>query len=116
MAWIEKRKKTPRKPNIFKKTERQEIYQSTLWKKMRREKLRSSPLCEVCLIEDRIKGAEHVHHLRSFMGISDKVERDAVAYDPENLMTVCEVCHGRLHGGDLKGCFSEKDIRERLNK
>lgn len=83
---------------------------------MRQVKLRAFPLCEVCMIEGRIKGGEHVHHLRSFMGIQDKARRDAVAYDPENLMTVCEVCHGRLHGGDLKGCLSEKEIRERLNR
>ena len=117
MAWIEKKKKkAPRKSNQFRDEERRAVYQSLLWRRLRSAKLMEQPLCEVCDAEGRIRYGDHVHHIRSFVGISDPVKRDAVAYDLANLMTVCETCHGRIHGGDLKGCSGIEDIKKRAAK
>lgn len=98
----------------MKVTERQKVYHSSLWRNLRLWKLNENPLCEICLIERKVTGADHIHHLKSFVGIENKVERDKVAYDPDNLMSVCETCHARIHGGDLKGCISKEDIRKRI--
>lgn len=114
MAYIEKAKKAPRRVNQHRRAERQQVYQSALWRKLRTQKLMETPLCEVCMMQGRLTAGDHVHHLRSFVDIRDKAERDLVAYDPDNLMTVCEACHGRIHGGDLKGCRSAEDIRKKL--
>lgn len=116
MAWIEKKKKASVKRSHVRVDERQEVYRSTLWRKMRVAKLMEQPLCEVCLIQDKVTAGEHVHHIRSFMDAPDKVIRDALAYDPANLMTVCETCHGRIHGGDLRGCLTMEEIKKRLQK
>lgn len=114
MAYIQKKTRTTRKRSEAKTGSRQKVYQSALWRKLRMCKLTESPLCEVCLIEGRTKGGDHVHHLVSFVDVYDEVERHRLAYDPENLLTVCEGCHGRLHGGDLRGCLSINDIKKRL--
>lgn len=102
MAWIEKKKPSYRKRSHVKVSERQEVYQSRLWKKLRLHKMMSDPLCEVCLKAGKVTPGEHVHHIKSFVGVSDKAERDRLAYDPDNLMTVCEACHGKIHGGSIK--------------
>lgn len=116
MAYIEKRKPKSRERKLVKVDERQSVYRSALWRKLRRHKLETEPLCEVCGIEGRVTAGEHVHHLRSFVGQTDAYERDRLAYDPKNLMTVCARCHARIHGGDLQGCHSKEEMRKRLGK
>ena len=114
MAYIERKKKATRRRSDVRAGARQEVYQSALWKKLRTQKLMETPLCEVCLLQDKVKGGDHVHHIVSFADAIDLTERDRLAYDPANLMTVCEECHGRIHGGDLRGCRSLEEIKRRI--
>lgn len=114
MAYIEKKKRNYRKRSNIKVSDRQEVYQSALWKKIRLHKLMTDPLCEVCLLMGKTTGGDHVHHMISFVNATDRIERDRLAYDTDNLMTVCESCHGRIHGGDLKGCTDINGIKKRL--
>ncbi|MCH5241812.1 MAG: HNH endonuclease [Muribaculaceae bacterium] len=74
----------------------------------------TQPLCEVCETEGKTTPGEHVHHLITFVGAPTAVERDRLAYDEENLMTVCSRCHARIHGGDLQGCQSKEEICKRI--
>lgn len=112
MPWIYKPKRKNENTNNFSK--RQEVYNTTLWKRMRLAKLREYPLCEVCLLEDKTTLAEHVHHLKSFMKANNPNERDELAFDTNNLLSVCHNCHNSLHNGDLKGCETINSIKERL--
>lgn len=112
MAWIFKPKKKHK--NEGNRQKRQDIYNTTLWKRMRLSKLREQPLCEVCLLLGKSILAEHVHHKISFMEANDIYERDRLAFDSENLMSVCNECHNRIHNGDLKGCKSIYEIRKKL--
>lgn len=41
--------------------------------------------------------AEDVHHIVSFMSTADPSKRLALAYDYDNLMSLCKVCHQRIH-------------------
>lgn len=71
--------------------ESKRFYNSAAWKKVRRLKLSSSPLCEVCRPLGVFKPATHVHH---------KVElRDdpTLGLDVDNLQPLCHACHSRLH-------------------
>lgn len=114
MPWIDKpKRKYDNKPNIDK---RQEVYNTTLWKRMRIAKLRDFPLCEVCLLEGKTTLAEHVHHLRSFMTAKDIFERDELAFSSDNLCSVCHNCHNRIHNGDLKGCERLSAIKRRIEE
>jgi 5-methylcytosine-specific restriction protein A len=59
------------------------LYNTTRWRKLRRETLREQPLCRRC-------GAEHpleVHHVRPPRGDED------LFFDPDNLTTLCSRCH-----------------------
>lgn len=114
MAWIEKKRKAPRPADSSRKR-RMDVYNRRQWGRLRLWKLRGEPLCEVCRMEGRVKAGDDVHHLRTFTHARDEAQRDQIAFDPENLLTVCDSCHNRLHHGDLKGAQSLAEIQERIN-
>lgn len=61
------------------------IYNKQQWKRVRMMKLKRTPLCEVCN-----NPAEHVHHIRP-------VKEDiSLAYDLNNLQSLCISCHSKL--------------------
>ena len=81
------------------------IYKSADWVKLRTQKLLNSPYCEKCLKEGKYVGGELqgmnrqgvtknmiVHHIKEI----DK--RPDLAYDYNNLETLCRDCHGKIHG------------------
>jgi 5-methylcytosine-specific restriction protein A len=72
--------------------QRQKIYNSTRWQKLRAEKLMQQPVCEIC--NENL--AEHVHHKDSFMNYVQDL-RVNVAFDSNNLQSVCAQCHSKLH-------------------
>lgn len=97
MPTINKPKKKPQKNNGQYDTERRKIYNSERWRKLRAWKFACNPLCELCLQEDMTVPAEDVHHTVSFMSTDDPVQRVALAYDFDNLMSLCKQCHQRIH-------------------
>lgn len=68
----------------------QGVYRTKQWKRVRQQVLdRDGRVCRIC-------GTPHhltVHHIVPI------VKDQGLAYDPENLATVCRKCHGRLDGG-----------------
>ena len=93
-----------------KREKRQSVYNTGRWQKMRRAKLMSNPLCEICALEGRITLAEDIHHLDSFMDHDEEYMLN-YAFDADNLCSVCKKCHSRGHTGDLQGTKSLDDIR-----
>lgn len=88
----------PNKPKsrTFNREDRQKIYQSAKWKKLRTAKLMADPLCQYCLAKGIITPATQVHHLDSFLNYSGIMRLDK-AYDFNNLQSLCEECHGLIH-------------------
>lgn len=107
MPTIYKPKKAKKKEKKLYEEERRKIYKSTRWRKLRALKIAEQPLCEMCLKEGRTTIAEDVHHIESFMSTDDKVLRLALAYDYENLMSICKTHHQMIHNksnrNDIKG-------------
>lgn len=97
MAYIKRPKKKDRRIADFRRKERHSIYNTTMWISLREWKRKKDPLCERCLGKGVVTAGEHVHHIKSFMEASDLIERERLAYDPDNLMTVCLCCHNELH-------------------
>lgn len=80
-----------------KREERNEIYTSTKWRKLRLAHLQQHPLCELCQKEGKVVPAIDVHHIISFMSTNDHLKRKYLAYNPDNLMSLCKECHQNIH-------------------
>lgn len=94
MPWLKKPEKEQKRQ--VNKEDRQEIYQSKKWKDLRKAKLMKDPLCEICLQKNKVTPAIDVHHLDSFLNY-DGLKRLEVAYNYDNLLSVCKICHAELH-------------------
>ena len=86
----------PKKENIKNKnTEkrklRMKIYQSEKWKDIKNAHLMEYPICEICNKEL----AEDVHHISTFL-VNNSIDIE-LAFDYDNLLSVCKKCHGKIH-------------------
>lgn len=101
MAYIFKypKKKRNYDNNNEKRKLRQKIYNSTKWKALKTAKLQESPLCQMCLKKGVITPAAHCHHIISFMKAKNELEMQALAFDYNNIMTLCAQCHQKIHNG-----------------
>ncbi len=88
---IKKRRKTETR------AERMEIYATRRWRNLRRLKMISNPICEECLKVGKVTPTEDVHHIISFMSVKDPYERRKLAYDYDNLESLCRACHNKKH-------------------
>lgn len=83
-------KPVERKPLTDKgRIERHRFYSRVAWAKCRAAKLRRDPLCQRCRKDDRLVEARHVHH------VIDLADAPALAYDLDNLESLCHPCHSR---------------------
>lgn len=73
------------------------VYNTARWKRLRLVKLRDNPLCEICEKKGITKMADDVHHIQSFMSVDDPEARKALAFDYDNLMSLCDECHSEIH-------------------
>lgn len=107
-------KKAPKiRTNTPNRTNRQKVYQSAKWKKLRESKLMVNPLCELCLLEGKITPAEDIHHKDSFINYEGN-KRLEVAYDFDNLMSLCKQCHQKLHKNGTTHGFNEDEYLKQL--
>ena len=62
------------------------------WRKLRNEQLKTNPLCAIC-------GdiATEVHHLKPIESERDFDRMEALAYDTNNLQSLCHKCHSDTH-------------------
>lgn len=99
MAWINLPKKKRQKRDGASRKERRKIYNKSKWQKLRDAKIMNDPFCEVCEAKGIITPAEDVHHRVSFMD-KEGDERIALAYDYNNLQSICKSCHGKEHSNE----------------
>jgi len=76
------------------KSIRQKVYQSARWRKLRLAYIMTHPLCEKC---HKVMATD-VHHIISFV-YKPEMERQILAYDWNNLCSLCATCHAQLHNG-----------------
>ena len=88
---LPKRKKRER---TYNKTAYQRVYQDKRWKRLRKAKLRANPLCEECERMGKTTQTEHVHHIIPFDIEGDYEE---LAFDYDNLQSLCHECHVKKH-------------------
>lgn len=93
-----KKQSRTKRPDPVKRQDRIKIYQTKRWKRLRAIKIVESPICEECWRRyGRVEEAVDVHHRISFMSTDDPLERERLAFDYDNLMSLCKKCHQRIH-------------------
>ena len=80
-----------------------EIYNSREWRELRILKLRANPLCEVCEQDGIVTSAHAVHHRHPIEDSTSKAEMRKWAFMWENLVSVCDACHAKIHKEQGKG-------------
>lgn len=80
-----------RNKNTINRKLRMKVYQSEKWKNIKNAHLMEYPICEICGKEL----AEDVHHIKTFL-VNNSIDIEK-AYDPDNLLSICKKCHGKLH-------------------
>lgn len=100
MPTIKKLHKRTSRNDSYYDVERRKIYNSRRWQHLRRLKFINNPLCELCAEKGLITPAEDIHHVISFMSTEDPVRRRWLAYDYDNLMSLCKKCHQNIHNGN----------------
>ena len=68
-----------------------------IWRRLRRNYIRSHPFCENCGVENLVE-AKDVHHILPLR------ERPDLAFEPSNLKALCEPCHVAAHAHDRPNC------------
>lgn len=86
-----------RAPRTLQKKKYQEVYQDPRWRKLRDLKFRNNPLCEVCEARGLVVMAEEIHHIQPFDIWAPREQLEALAYDYNNLKSVCIPCHKDEH-------------------
>jgi 5-methylcytosine-specific restriction protein A len=79
------------------KTMAQAIRSTPAWRKVRGEVLADSPLCWLCVQNDRTTIAKQVHHIRQL------VSTPSLAFDRSNLVGLCRPCHDCITGMEKAG-------------
>lgn len=79
------------------KKERMRIYNHRRWKELKNLKLDLNPLCEECARVGRVRESKDVHHIVSFMSTTNPTVRYRLAFDINNLQSLCKQCHQRKH-------------------
>jgi 5-methylcytosine-specific restriction enzyme A len=98
MPTIKLQKKKQREVTVN-KAAYQAIYNTPRWKRLRAEKVMNNPLCEKCLDKKPpvIKQTEEVHHKKPFEIARSQDEIEALAFDYDNLISLCIECHKEEH-------------------
>lgn len=80
------------------RAERNQIYCTTRWRKLREKILnKHGGLCAECEQNGLTTEAKIIHHIIPWKEGETQAERLELVWDEENLMPVCEDCHSALH-------------------
>lgn len=86
VAYCDKHEPMHRRLADERRPETRRIYNSSRWQRVRAAKFKANPVCEEC----DTALATSVHHKQPVDECPD------LAFDPDNLMSVCEPCHTKL--------------------
>ena len=87
----------PKKYKIY-----QKLINSYRWQLLRRKKFLANPVCETCKAAGRVSPTEEVHHIIPVEQGKDEEEMRRLAYDYNNLRSLCKACHAACHAPAAK--------------
>lgn len=90
------------------------LIQSWRWRKLRATHMAAHPLCERCIENERLTPATVVHHIKPIESAYGLAEKTRLAFDEDNLMSLCHGCHDAVHNAMKKN--SKEQQRERKDE
>lgn len=93
-----KKRDNTKKKHGLQKLIQQHVYSTTRWRNLVKVKRMISPLCERCLSQNRTTEVAEIHHvipLKTCNGDLNYLLQ--LAFDYDNLMSVCCQCHEDIH-------------------
>lgn len=75
----------------------QDVYQDRRWKKLRAFKVLNNPICEICESQGKVVQAQEIHHIIPFEIYNEVEDIERLAYDYDNLISLCIEHHKKLH-------------------
>lgn len=100
---------------MFKKSAKyRQLINSQRWVKLRAKKASASPLCEKCMEKGLTTPMEEVHHKVPIESAPDFETMKLLAFDINNLQSLCRECHKEAHR-ELKS-NSVEEIQRRNKK
>lgn len=109
---IPKRKKSARERGYTpteKATMASSLYNTEMWRRLRKSCLMETPECVMCTLFDRVKLADCVHHIDEISKADNPLEAKDRAFDSNNLMSLCSDCHNRIHAIIRHGAKTKAD-------
>lgn len=91
------RSEFPRWSKVVKNDDYNYVYNTKTWRDLRLYYLSTNPLCEKCLLDDKIEPASEVHHIVHISTGNSKDEKQQLGFDWKNLMSLCTSCHYAIH-------------------
>lgn len=88
------------------------LLNSPTWLELRRKKLTVDPLCENCKKKGIYRMAQEIHHIVPVESAKDYASMRILAYDYNNLMSLCSICHHEIHNE----MGSHKHIKEAMTR
>lgn len=98
-----------------KRKQRQSVYQSARYRKLKSLKRVNNPTCEICQMFGIVNWGQDIHHWQTFV-VEDKQLSEQRAYDYNNLAMLCRKHHELLHTGLLKGCESLIEVKDKVEQ
>lgn len=87
---------------------------SVRWTKLRKRKINSNPICEICNDNGIITPAEEVHHISPVEDAVSTDEMERLMFDYNNLQSLCHDCHINEHA--RRKSHSRKEVEQRAHK
>ena len=85
------------------------------WRNLRNRQLKMRPLCEECRSKGIYTSATEVHHRIPVESVRSEQAMKKLAYDPENLVSLCHECHVEVHkysrGKDIVKTKTEREVK-----
>ena len=80
------------------------------WQRLRLCHLRDHPLCEKCLAKGKVVPGEDIHHIKSPFNYDNMTIDMQLAFDDNNLQTLCKTCHQEEHNRKDRKIESAEEI------
>lgn len=73
------------------------LLNTTRWRKIRATHLDAHPFCAECLTKGVLMPADCVHHITPVESATSVAMMERLAYDMQNLQSLCNDCHAAIH-------------------